>query len=143
MNRVRLNNSTQRCGASATEFALILPLVLLLAFAGADFGRSIHAYIALSNAARSGAEFASRNPYSPRDITGWESRIRGVVAEELSGTGGIDPTQLEIEVVVDPITDGIYDVTVEASYAHPSLVTWPGLPTSDQLHQSVTMRRQR
>jgi Flp pilus assembly protein TadG len=42
-------------GAAAVEFALLLPLLLLIVFGLIDFGRAINAQITLTQAAREGA----------------------------------------------------------------------------------------
>ena len=42
-------------GAAAVEFALLLPLLLLIVFGIVDFGRAINAQITLTQAAREGA----------------------------------------------------------------------------------------
>jgi Flp pilus assembly protein TadG len=42
-------------GAAAVEFALLLPLLLLLVFGIIDFGRALNAQITLTQAAREGA----------------------------------------------------------------------------------------
>jgi Flp pilus assembly protein TadG len=41
-------------GAAAVEFALVLPLLMLLVFGIAEFGRAYHIQTTLSNAARDG-----------------------------------------------------------------------------------------
>jgi hypothetical protein len=46
-------------GAAAVEFALILPVVLLVIFAIIDFGRMLNAQITLTEAAREGARAAA------------------------------------------------------------------------------------
>jgi Flp pilus assembly protein TadG len=48
----------RRRGQALTEFALILPILLLLVFGVFDFGRAIYAYNSISNAAREGARTA-------------------------------------------------------------------------------------
>ncbi|MGZ9275616.1 MAG: TadE/TadG family type IV pilus assembly protein [Candidatus Limnocylindrales bacterium] len=49
-------------GQSLVEFALVVPILLLI-FAGiADFGRAFYAYVAVENAAKEGAFFGSRTP---------------------------------------------------------------------------------
>jgi Flp pilus assembly protein TadG len=45
-------------GQTLVEFALVIPLVILLLLAVFDFGRAIYAYNAVSNAAREGARTA-------------------------------------------------------------------------------------
>jgi TadE-like protein len=54
--RTRLRRRTR--GQSLTEFALILPLLILLLMGILDFGRAIFAFNTLSNAAREGARVA-------------------------------------------------------------------------------------
>lgn len=46
-------------GAAAVEFALLLPVLLLLVFGIIDFGRAINAQITLTQAAREGARLAA------------------------------------------------------------------------------------
>lgn len=46
-------------GATAVEFALLLPLLLLIIFGTIDFGRALNAQITLTEAAREGARLAA------------------------------------------------------------------------------------
>ena len=46
-------------GAAAVEFALLLPLLMLLVFGIVDFGRALNAQITLTQAAREGARLAA------------------------------------------------------------------------------------
>jgi Flp pilus assembly protein TadG len=46
-------------GATAVEFALLLPVLLLLLFGVIDFGRALNAQITLTQAAREGARLAA------------------------------------------------------------------------------------
>src|SRR5215472_9109196 len=52
MNRARRGGER---GAAAVEFALLLPLLLLIVFGLIDFGRAINAQITITQAAREGA----------------------------------------------------------------------------------------
>jgi Flp pilus assembly protein TadG len=55
MNRRRSGGDTRDRGAAAVEFALLLPVLLLLVFGIIDFGRALNAQITLTQAAREGA----------------------------------------------------------------------------------------
>jgi Flp pilus assembly protein TadG len=46
-------------GAAAVEFALLLPVLLLVVFGVIDFGRALNAQITLTQAAREGARLAA------------------------------------------------------------------------------------
>lgn len=50
-------------GANLVEFALVLPLLILLLVGVADFGRAFNSYLVITNASREGARFASHFPW--------------------------------------------------------------------------------
>lgn len=62
----------KRRGQSLIEFALILPILLIIVVILADMGRAIAAHVALSNAAREGARYAAMHP---EDIAGIRNRV--------------------------------------------------------------------
>lgn len=55
-------------GQALVEFALIIPVFLVLMVALFDFGRAVFAYNTLTNAAREGARMAIVNQYKPSII---------------------------------------------------------------------------
>ena len=59
MNRIR---KPKHHGQSLVEFALIIPILLLLAIMIFDFGRAIYYYSTIHNAAREGARFGVIHP---------------------------------------------------------------------------------
>jgi Flp pilus assembly protein TadG len=60
MNRPPSRGRTARDrGAAAVEFALVLPVLLLILFGIIDFGRALNAQIELTGAAREGARLAA------------------------------------------------------------------------------------
>jgi PKD repeat protein len=59
---IRTRMRTRSRGQSLAEFALCLPIILLLTLAALDFGRVYLGYINLQNMARIGANFAANNP---------------------------------------------------------------------------------
>jgi Flp pilus assembly protein TadG len=67
MNRRRRRGAGDR-GAAAVEFALLLPLLLLIVFGLIDFGRALNAQITLTQAAREGARLAALGSYSTSQI---------------------------------------------------------------------------
>jgi len=67
MNRIlqlRRRDATGR-GQALVEFALVLPIFLLVMVALFDLGRAVFAYNTLTNAAREGARIAIVNQYKP------------------------------------------------------------------------------
>ena len=59
MRRLLCGHAARERGAAAVEFALLLPVLLLLVFGIIDFGRALNAQITLTQAAREGARLAA------------------------------------------------------------------------------------
>lgn len=59
MRRRQARRAPRDRGAAAVEFALLLPLLMLLVFGIVDFGRALNAQITLTQAAREGARMAA------------------------------------------------------------------------------------
>lgn len=59
MRRRPARSAARDRGAAAVEFALLLPVLLLLVFGIIDFGRALNAQITLTQAAREGARLAA------------------------------------------------------------------------------------
>jgi Flp pilus assembly protein TadG len=59
---VSASTPVRRRGQSVAEFAIILPILLLLLAAAIDLGRLFYAFVAVENAAKEGALFGARNP---------------------------------------------------------------------------------
>lgn len=96
-------------GQGVVELALILPILLYLAVAGADFARGVNQYIQTVNAANAGALYASLSTAKSTDCTD----ITSVAKANLSGVAGSSVTCGT--PVSDGQSDGFKDVTVTAS----------------------------
>ncbi len=55
-------------GAAAIEFALILPVLIVLIFGMIEFGRAYNAYLAVTHAAREGARLAAVGDFSVSEV---------------------------------------------------------------------------
>ena len=62
---LRRRRGAHRRGQALVEFALVIPLFLLLLVSIFDLGRAVFAWNTLSNAAREGARIAIVNQYKP------------------------------------------------------------------------------
>lgn len=72
-----------RRGSATLEFAILLPILMTVALLCVDFGRFVHTYIAVTNAARAGAGFGSFHPVIPATEAAWRAQIRQAVEDEL------------------------------------------------------------
>lgn len=98
----------QRCpaqpgdrGAVAVEFALLLPLLLLLVFGIIDFGRMLNMQITLTQAAREGSRMAS--------LGDTQAQITQRIDQAATS---LDPAQLTITATTCPASAGYGQVVV-------------------------------
>jgi Flp pilus assembly protein TadG len=95
-------NAPRDRGAAAVEFALLLPMLLLLIFGIIDFGRALNAQITLTQAAREGARL---------DSLGKSNVVSGTQA----AATGLSPVSVTVVTSCPPNATG--DAKVTASYA--------------------------
>jgi hypothetical protein len=136
-----MRRSTTRRATAATEFCVALPLLITLAVGGVDFGRAIYTYIALSNAARRGAEQAATHKFTPFTQSFWEGKVREAVTEELAQMADFDGSRLSIDLSTQTDADGLFVATVEARYRFETIVDWMAVPRSVDLWRGVSMRQ--
>ncbi len=107
MSRRRARNFRRDRGAAAVEFALLLPVLLLLVFGLIDFGRALNAQITLTQAAREGARAAS--------LPGWSQS--SVVSRTQGAATGL--TGVSVSVAGCQTGDGAAgkDAVVQVSYS--------------------------
>jgi hypothetical protein len=101
---------SSRRGQTLVEFAIILPLLLLIIFGVIDLGRAFYTSVVLSNMARSGARFAALN-YSNTSITDLRSKIREEALAEGTSTG-INKNLIKIHLIKEPISGALPDPPV-------------------------------
>jgi Flp pilus assembly protein TadG len=129
-----------RRGLAATEFALILPLLVTVVLGTLDFGRFAYHYIGVTNAARAGAAFGCMNAYTPATLGRWQAAVVQATLDEMQGQTGYAPAQLAVTVAATAETGGLWRVRVTASYPFQTLVAWPGIPSNVTLRQTVVLR---
>lgn len=97
-------------GQELVEIALLIPLLLLIAFGVLDMGRVFHAAITMNNAAREGARYGSFNP----------TDSGGIMAATLqeAQSSGVDLTASTITVTCPSgcTSGGSVEVTIEYDF---------------------------
>jgi Flp pilus assembly protein TadG len=99
-------------GAAAVEFALCLPILLLLVFGIIDFGRALNAQITLTQAAREGVRLAALG-FSNADV---QARTQSA-APALSGVSVTIPDSCPAGA--GPAADAQVDVSYSFSFVTP------------------------
>ncbi len=87
----RSSFDSRQKGQDLVEFALVLPILLLIMFGVLDLGRLFHAAITITNAARVGARFGTRN----KEAT--DGEIRAATRDE-AFESGIDLSTAPIDI---------------------------------------------
>ena len=80
----RRDGGGRQRGQGLTEFALVIPIFLLLVVALFDLGRAVFAYNTLTNAAREGARTAIVNQYTPTIVSRAKSQTNIVELDDPS-----------------------------------------------------------
>lgn len=112
-------------GAAAVEFALVLPLLVIIVFGIFEFGIAYNNWIALTHAAREGARLAAVGAYTEQRVRDSAPSVQ-IQSITVSGTGGL---------IGDPIT-----VTVTGSVLNfeiPFVIS-----RNIQLTSTATMRKE-
>jgi hypothetical protein len=89
MRRVGLGGTGRDRGAAAVEFALVLPLLLLLVFGIIDFGRALNAQVTLTQAAREGARLVALN--QPNVVSRTQAAATGLSGVNVTVVTGCPP----------------------------------------------------
>jgi Flp pilus assembly protein TadG len=103
------NTSTPRYrerGQDLVEFALVLPVLLLILIAVLDFGRAIYAYSVVANCAREGARLGIILADDDEGLSGADVDAIEVMVEETAVAISIDPSLLTINVT-EPLPDTV------------------------------------
>lgn len=121
MNLVPRRRPSER-GAELIEFALVLPMLLVVFGGIVDFGLMLQRHQVLSNAAREGARLAVLPGYGESDV---QARVAAYVQEGLGNTGAAPTTALTF-VPLSPGGGPAFDAArVTVSYTDSFLVLGP------------------
>ncbi len=123
-------------GQSLAEFALILPVLVLLMLGAIDFGRVFFAYVSVTNAARNGADYASFSSARANDLTGIRAAVVGDTGDLLN-TSASNP---QVTAATGTDSQGRLYADVTVTYAFSTLFPWPGIPDTVDVSRTVTAR---
>jgi TadE-like protein len=79
----------RQAGSTAVEFALVLPVAIILLFGLFEFGRAFYTYTVASSSVRDAARFAARLPANCTSLTTGGDELR---VQKLARTGQVDGT---------------------------------------------------
>jgi len=136
-NRNPLENEK---GQSLVEFALVIPLLLLLVIGIFEFGRAWMTRNLMTGAAREAARMAAVPPPTGMDNTAWNAAI-SARANTILTSAGVAPATVTVIHAPETFDPNIYNVTATVTYTFPVLTGFiPALNIT--LNSRTTMRRE-
>jgi Flp pilus assembly protein TadG len=126
---LKFTHSRRESGQSVVEFALVMPIFVILLFGIIEFGRLWMTVNVMTGAAREGARVAA--------IYGTSSGQARTAAQNVLSAGHVSGA---IIAVSGPNASGEVVVSVSLTYSTLTGAIIPGLANSMQLSQSATMR---
>jgi Flp pilus assembly protein TadG len=140
-------------GGALVELAVALPVVVVI-FAGTiDFARVFYTSMALTDAARAGAQYGSINTANSVDIPGMQSAATGAtntsgISAAASNTckcatdaGVFDATAVSCTSTCTSPKHMVITVTVTTTKTFTTIITgFPAIPSSVSLSRTATLR---
>lgn len=118
-------------GATAVEMAIVLPVLVALAFGIIDFSRIFNAELQISQAAREGARLAAL-ANGGTDYTKTDVRNRALAAAPAPGFGTTPPTIPDTDIALCPAPGDTSSVKVSYSFS--------GIFWSKDISQTAVMK---
>ncbi len=121
-------------GTALIEFALVLPLLLVLTLAALDLGRAFLAKNVLHQAAREGVRMrvVMVEPVSGSDIGLVEARVR-----QVAQGSGLDPSRIEVSAAAFAGQDSV-SVTAPFTFTFPLLFRVVGMDLTNPMPLTAT-----
>lgn len=96
-------------GQSLIEFALILPVLVLIIYGVFDLGRAFYAVITIANASREGARYMTRHVVvMDLSVNNSLNLVKDQIKQEAAGGGlTLDDTLITINCVRDPLDNKV------------------------------------
>jgi len=124
-------------GQSLVEFALIVPIFLLVLFAIVDFGMAFHAWITVTNSAREGARVGAVRATSPQI----EQRVRDTAESLDQANLTVSVTNAEGAPGGSVVVDVSYDYSLMTPLADLlNMVSGGSIPATLNLDSTADMR---
>ena len=145
-------NAEGESGQAIVELTLLLPLLVLIFLAAADLARMFYHATALTQAARSGAQYGAQNMATSADVAGMTQAAMSSAADDL-GTITLAPaphryfqcgteatTPSEVPCADKRAPKVFVEVSVEKTFS--TLFNYPGIPHAVPMSRVATLRVQ-
>lgn len=127
-----------RSGAAAVEFAVVLPILVVMLAGTADYGRFASTSVAVCNASRAGAGYGCIHPWDSYTSQSFMTTCKAKVEEEFSSVPGFDPQNLSVQIT----SEGTWPhgrVRVAVTYPFRTVVNWGFIPSSISISRTTVL----
>lgn len=121
-----------RRATAAVEVAVLLPFLIFVFVVGVDFARIFYHCLTLTNCARNGAVYGSKDPTHAADTA-------GIQAAALADAGNLTPAPGVTSTTGTDAAGNPY-VQVTCTYTFQMITNYAGIPSSIPLSRTVQMR---
>jgi len=130
--------SHSRRGAVTLEFALVVPVLVLLLTGILEFGRIGLLGVPIAEAARAGAIYGSMNPPDSLNPNDWSQQCELRAREVLANQAGINPSLVQVQCTY---TTGspVNRATVQVRYPFTLLTGWTPSPTNLLIQRTAVL----
>jgi hypothetical protein len=136
----RSRSIASRRGSVLFEFAVTLPLILILSVAVLDFSRITFLHFLVSDATGAASRYASMVPVDPASVEIWQAGLEDAARGSLVGSPWIEPSDLSIPVAdIVPVSDDERRITVRVAYPYEAHIPWLLLSTQSMIAHEVTV----
>lgn len=128
----------KRCGAAALEFAVVLPVLVVMLAGTADYGRFASTAVAVCNASRAGAGYGCIHPWDSYTSQSFMTTCKAKVEEEFSAVPGFNAQNLSVQIT----SEGEWPhgrVRVVVSYPFRTVVNWGFIPNSIPISRTTVL----
>ncbi len=130
-----------RSGTSATELAVLLPLIVGLCLVAVDLGRFGYTYIALSQAVQVGSQYGASRDVTSFSESDWLDQVEQAVVDEMTGIPNFDPGRLNVTISTVEEPDGLNRIELDATYPFDLVIDWPFVQNPLVLRRTYTTRQ--
>jgi len=127
-----------RRAAAAVEFAIVLPILVVMLAGTADYGRFAATSVAVCNASRAGAGYGCIHPWDSYTSPSFMTTCKAKVEEEFSAFPGFNPQNLSVQIT----SEGTWPqgrVRVAVSYPFRTVVNWGFIPNSISISRTTVL----
>lgn len=130
--------SKQRAGAVLLEFAVTIPVMVILAIAVLDFSRLSYYRFLVADAAGAASRYAAFYPVTDVTYNVWMQRLDAVARNTVEGSPWASASNLIVyPAVINQATPGENRVIIKMEYVYRATIPWPGLPSESTVRSTV------